>query len=172
MHSLEGTQLADVSIIDQPTHIQLLAQIEILLDPSEPPLTLMANLASLLFWSLPGINWVGFYLSDGERLVLGPFHGKPACTVILLGSGVCGTAARERRTLNVADVETFPGHIACDSASRSEVVIPLVLDGELWGVFDVDSPEAARFDDETQSFLEKTAEIFLSRIGNKSVFPS
>jgi L-methionine (R)-S-oxide reductase len=164
--------LADVSLLNRPTHVQLLSQIDVLLDPADPPLTLMANLSSLLYWSLQGINWVGFYLYDGTQLALGPFHGKPACTVIPIGGGVCGTAAKERRTLNVADVESFPGHIACDAASRSELVVPLVHKGELWGVLDIDSPEANRFDAGTQDFLEKTARIFLSRITDGAVFPS
>jgi GAF domain-containing protein len=164
--------LSKIFIIDKPTHAQILAQINVLLDPAEPPLTLMANLSSLLYWSLSAINWVGFYLNDGERLVLGPFHGKPGCTVIPFDRGVCGKAARERKTMNIADVETFPGHIACDAASRSELVVPLILADGLWGVLDVDSPETDRFDSETQSFLEKASEVFISRLGDGVVFPS
>lgn len=164
--------MSDVIVLENPTHEQLLAQIDALLVSTEPPLTLMANLSSLLYWSLPDVNWVGFYLRDAARLLLGPFHGKPACTVIPIGSGVCGTAAKERRTLNVADVNAFPGHIACDAASASELVIPIVFEDELWGVLDVDSPQTNRFDPDTQVFLEKAVEIFLSRLGDGAVFPS
>jgi L-methionine (R)-S-oxide reductase len=164
--------LSEVQILDRPTPDQLLAQLDALLDPSEPPLTLLANTASLLYWSLPGINWLGFYLADGRQLRLGPFHGKPACTVIAFDSGVCGTAAAQRRTLNVPDVELFPGHIACDADSRSELVVPLLLGGRLWGVMDVDSPEPARFDTETQILLERAASMLCSRLGDGTLFPA
>jgi L-methionine (R)-S-oxide reductase len=105
-----------------------------------------ANAAALIFEALPEINWAGFYFLKGGELVVGPFQGKPACVRIALGRGVCGTAAAERRTLVVPDVHAFPGHIACDSASRSELVVPLVVGGELFGVLDLDSPRRARFD--------------------------
>lgn len=164
--------MADLSLIENPTHAQLRMQINALLDPADAPVTLMANLSSLLFWSLAGLNWVGFYLIHGDRLLLGPFHGKPACTVIALGSGVCGTAARERRTMNVPDVAAFPGHIACDAASRSELVVPLVVAGRVWGVLDVDSPEIGRFDRDTQQLLEDAAGMFISRVENGSIFPA
>lgn len=164
--------MADVHVLEDPTSEQLLAQLDALLDPSDPPLTLLANMASLLYWSLPGVNWIGFYLSDGESLRLGPFHGKPACTVIPIGSGVCGTAAVQRRTLNVPDVDAFPGHIACDAASRSELVVPLLLGERLWGVLDADSPLPARFDAATQELLEQAAQMLLSRMGKRAVFPA
>jgi GAF domain-containing protein len=164
--------MADVPILDHPTNERLLAQLDVLLEPSDPPLTLLANMASLLYWSLPDINWMGFYLSDGEFLRLGPFHGKPACTVIPIGHGVCGTAAQQRRTLNVPDVEAFPGHIACDAASRSELVIPLLLGDRLWGVLDADSPLEARFDAAAQDLLELAAGLLLSRMGNRAIFPA
>lgn len=164
--------MADVHILDHPTNERLLAQLDVLLDVSDPPLTLIANMASLLYWSLPDINWIGFYLSDGEVLRLGPFHGKPACTVIPIGSGVCGTAALLRRTLNVPDVDAFPGHIACDAASRSELVVPLLVGDRLWGVLDADSPRAARFDAATQDLLEQAAGVLLSRMGNRAIFPA
>src|SRR5690242_460088 len=107
-----------------------------------------ANTAALLFMSLPDINWVGFYFVHDEELVLGPFQGKPACTRIALGKGVCGTAARKRETIVVSDVNQFPGHIACDTASRSEIVVPLLNWGRLLGVLDVDSPVLGRFDED------------------------
>jgi L-methionine (R)-S-oxide reductase len=107
----------------------------------------MANVASYLYHTLDNVNWVGFYLFDGSELVLGPFHGKPACIRIAIGRGVCGTAAAERRTVVVPDVHQFPGHIACDAESRSEVVVPMLLGSRLLGVMDVDSPIVNRFAD-------------------------
>lgn len=123
-----------------------------------------ANMSSLLYWSLPDLNWVGFYLLDTESgdLLVGPFHGKPACVRIPLSKGVCGAAATERRTLVVPDVHAFPGHIACDSASNSEVVVPIVLaDGRLLGVLDLDSPRLQRFDDEDARGLERLVRVFV-----------
>jgi L-methionine (R)-S-oxide reductase len=121
-----------------------------------------ANVASLVFHTLPGLNWAGFYFLKGGELVLGPFHGKPACVRIALGRGVCGTAARDRRTIVVADVEHFPGHIACDSASRSEVVVPIVAAGRLVGVLDLDAPVPRRFDDDDARGLEALVEILVA----------
>jgi L-methionine (R)-S-oxide reductase len=114
----------------------------------------LANASALLFAHLPQINWAGFYLLKGNELVLGPFQGKLACTRIKLGLGVCGTSASKRETLVVPDVEAFPGHIACDSASRSEIVIPLISRGELWGVLDIDSPILNRFTEADRVGLE------------------
>jgi GAF domain-containing protein len=129
----------------------------------------LANAAGLLWEALPGINWAGFYIRRGEELVLGPFQGKPACVHIAIGKGVCGTAAARRDTLVVADVNTFPGHIACDAASRSEIVVPLVSGGELAGVLDVDAPNVSRFDGTDRSGLERFAEILVSRIDWKRI---
>ena len=120
-----------------------------------------ANFSALLFSTLPGLNWAGFYLHKEGELVLGPFQGRPACVRIGLGRGVCGTAAAERRTVVVENVHEFPGHIACDSASNSEIVIPLLSDGRLVGVLDLDSPALARFDREDREGLERLAGIFL-----------
>ena len=124
-----------------------------------------ANTSALLFNTLPDINWAGFYfLKDGpagSELVVGPFQGKPACVRIGLGKGVCGTAAQQRRTLVVPDVGAFPGHIACDVASRSEIVIPLLANDLLWGVLDIDSPTPARFDELDRVGLERVAAIFV-----------
>ena len=123
-----------------------------------------ANLSALVFHALHDLNWVGFYFYDGAELVVGPFQGRPACVRIALGKGVCGTAALLRLTQRVADVEEFPGHIPCDSASRSELVVPL-YDGErLVGVFDLDSPITDRFDADDQAGLETIAGIFLESI--------
>lgn len=120
-----------------------------------------ANLASLIWHSLPDLNWAGFYLFDGHELVLGPFMGKPACVRIALGKGVCGTAAATRSTQLVSDVHAFPGHIACDSASASEIVVPLVRDGVLLGVLDLDSPVQSRFDAEDRAGLECVAALWV-----------
>jgi L-methionine (R)-S-oxide reductase len=123
----------------------------------------LANAASIMYHALPDVNWSGFYLFDGTELVLGPFHGRPACIRIALGRGVCGTAAHERRTIVVPDVEAFPGHIACDSASRSEVVVPMLRAGELLGVLDVDSPVADRFSADDVRLLEEIVAVLMSR---------
>ncbi|WP_379127750.1 GAF domain-containing protein [Paenibacillus sp. sgz500958] len=119
----------------------------------------LANASALLKHSLPDTNWAGFYLFDGKELVLGPFQGLPACIRIPLNKGVCGTAATERRTLVVGDVHAFPGHIACDAASNSEIVVPLIKNDQLLGVLDIDSPLKHRFDDEERRFLERFAAI-------------
>jgi L-methionine (R)-S-oxide reductase len=124
-----------------------------------------ANTAALLFAALPQLNWAGFYfLKDGE-LVVGPFQGKPACVRIALGKGVCGTAALQRRTLVVPDVHAFPGHIACDAASRAEIVVPLVAAERLLGVLDLDSPQPARFDAADAAGIEALAAVFLRSLG-------
>ena len=123
-----------------------------------------ANLSSLVFHALPDLNWVGFYFYDGAELVVGPFQGRPACVRIALGKGVCGTAALSRLTQRIADVEQFPGHIPCDSASRSELVVPLFDGDRLVGVFDLDSPITHRFDADDQAGLETIAGIFLESI--------
>ena len=120
-----------------------------------------ANMAALLYQNLPDLNWAGFYFLQGGELVLGPFQGKVACIRISIGHGVCGTAAKRRETVVVPDVHAFPGHIACDSASRSEIAIPLVREGRLFGVLDLDSPSLARFDDEDATGLEAAADLFL-----------
>jgi GAF domain-containing protein len=123
-----------------------------------------ANLSSLVYHALPQLNWVGFYFYDGNELVVGPFQGHPACVRIALGKGVCGTAAVSKRTQRIADVDAFPGHIPCDSASRSELVVPLFKDGELVGVFDLDSPVLDRFDADDQRGLEEIASIFVGSL--------
>jgi L-methionine (R)-S-oxide reductase len=121
-----------------------------------------ANFSALVFNALPDLNWAGFYFFDGNELVVGPFQGKPACVRIALGRGVCGTAAETRRTQVVRDVHEFPGHIACDAASQSEIVVPLVAaDGKLIGVWDVDSPLVARFDDEDAKGMEALCRVFV-----------
>ncbi|MEP6924341.1 MAG: GAF domain-containing protein [Pyrinomonadaceae bacterium] len=120
-----------------------------------------ANLSSLIFHTLPEINWAGFYWMKQGELVLGAFQGKPACVRIALGRGVCGTAAETRQTLVIENVHEFPGHIACDSASNSEIVLPLVKNGELLGVLDIDSPILSRFDETDKQGLERVVQIFV-----------
>jgi GAF domain-containing protein len=121
-----------------------------------------ANTAALLFDALPDINWAGFYFLRQDELVVGPFQGKPACVRIPLGKGVCGTAATNRKTIVVRDVHEFPGHIACDAASQSEIVVPLLKDDVLLGVLDIDSPSVGRFDDADRRGIERLATIFLA----------
>lgn len=143
-------------------YAQLLEQARALLHGERDRIANAANLSALVYHALPGLNWVGFYFFDGAELVVGPFQGLPACVRIPLDKGVCGAAARTRTTQRIEDVHAFPGHIACDSASNSELVVPLVAaDGALVGVFDLDSPRRARFDAEDQLGLEAIANAFL-----------
>jgi len=123
-----------------------------------------ANLSALLFMALPDINWAGFYFLEGDQLLLGPFQGKPACVSIPVGKGVCGTAAVTQATQRVADVHAFPGHIVCDVESCSEIVVPLIKNGRLIGVLDIDSPLPDRFSAGDQSVIEATARIYLDSI--------
>jgi GAF domain-containing protein len=143
-------------------YAQLLEQARALLHGERDRIANAANLSALVYHALPGLNWVGFYFFDGNELVVGPFQGLPACVRIPLDKGVCGAAARTRLTQRIEDVNAFPGHIACDSASNSELVVPLVAaDGSLLGVFDLDSPRHARFDANDQAGLEAIANAFL-----------
>jgi L-methionine (R)-S-oxide reductase len=130
-----------------------------------------ANMCAVLYHGLPGLNWAGFYFLHDNELVLGPFQGKVACVRIALGRGVCGTAAQRRRTIVVPDVHAFPGHIACDAASRSEIVVPLMQAGRLLGVLDLDSPELARFDDEDREGLNTSCTLLLAK-SDLSRFPA
>jgi L-methionine (R)-S-oxide reductase len=123
-----------------------------------------ANATSLIYHALPDLNWCGVYLLKDGELVVGPFQGKPACVRIALGKGVCGTAASQRKTIVVKDVHEFPGHIACDAASNSEIVVPLIAKGELLGVLDLDSPRLARFDEDDRRGLERLAAVFLDSL--------
>ena len=142
-------------------YAELQSQLRALLEGERDFIANAANFASLLYHSLPDVNWVGFYLLKGDELVLGPFQGKPACVRIAIGKGVCGVAAEQRQTILVDNVHEFPGHIACDSASNSEIVVPLVVDGQLTGVLDLDSPSLARFSDDDASGLNELTSIFL-----------
>lgn len=144
---------------------ELAARCRALTDGETDPVANMANCAALIFNSIPHLNWAGFYLLKRGELVLGPFQGQPACVRIALGRGVCGTAAESHSTLRVADVTKFPGHIACDGASRSEIVLPLLTDdSHLIGVLDVDSPELDRFDVEDEAGLSAIAEIIARKV--------
>ena len=140
----------------------LAAQLRSLLEDERDFIANAANVASILYHSLPDLNWAGFYLYRDGELVLGPFQGEPACVRIAIGKGVCGTAAEIRQTVVVANVHDFPGHIACDSKSNSEIVVPLVKDRLLIGVLDLDSPLLGRFDDDDARGLNKLAEIFVA----------
>jgi GAF domain-containing protein len=133
----------------------LLSNLDYFLVKEDTFITTLSNLSAYLNYFLDDINWVGFYLYDGSKLYLGPFQGLPACTIIQLGSGVCGTSAKDQKTVLVQDVHAFPGHIACDGASNSEIVIPIIKNNELLGVLDIDSPFYSRFDETDQFYLEK-----------------
>lgn len=146
---------------DKPAlYRELFGQAEALLQGERNAVANAANLSALIWHSLPDLNWAGFYFYDGTELVLGPFQGKPACVRIALNRGVCGAAARTRLTQVVADVHAFPGHIACDSASNSEIVLPLVQGERLLGVLDLDSPKLQRFDAQDQAGLEPLATLW------------
>ncbi|MDL2401022.1 GAF domain-containing protein [Rhizobium mayense] len=142
---------------------ELAGQLQALLDGETDPIANAANTSALIYQMLPDLNWAGFYfLQSDDELVLGPFQGKPACVRIAVGRGVCGTAIEKAHSILVEDVHTFPGHIACDAASRSELVVPLFRDGHVFGVIDLDSPLAGRFDSDDQAGIEAVATIYAS----------
>lgn len=163
------TFIASTLTGDKPAqYAQLLEQAHGLLHGEHDRIANAANLSALVYHALPQLNWVGFYFYDGTELVVGPFQGLPACVRIPLDKGVCGAAASTRETQRVPDVHAFPGHIACDSASRSELVVPLVsADGALLGVFDLDSPEPDRFDEADQRGLEAIARAFVDSLASR-----
>lgn len=155
LHAADKTELYD----------GLVEQMRSLLHGERDRVANAANFSAHVFHSLDGLNWCGFYFFDGAELVVGPFQGKPACVRIALGKGVCGTAAATRQTQVVEDVHAFPGHIACDAASRSEIVVPLHDDDDnLIGVWDVDSPLPARFDEEDRVGMERLCAVFLASL--------
>ena len=157
---------ADLSNLSKPElYRELTIQISAMIEGETDAVANMANCAALIFQALPKVNWAGFYLLKGGELVLGPFQGQPACVRIGFGRGVVGTAAEKRTTLRVPDVNEFPGHIACDGASRSEIVVPLVSsDSHLLGVLDVDSPELDRFDAEDEEGLRAIGKIISAKL--------
>ena len=140
--------------------LDLLTELRALLAGEPDPIANAANIASLIYARVPRLNWAGFYFLQNDTLVLGPFQGLPACTRIPLGRGVCGTAAASNQTIVVDDVHDFPGHIACDSASMSEIVVPLTIAGKLSGVLDIDSPERARFGPAERQLFEAIATLY------------
>ncbi|HVI58023.1 MAG TPA: GAF domain-containing protein [Luteimonas sp.] len=156
-HSLSGSK--------PEQYAQLAEQAAALVAGERDRIANAANLSALVYHALPRLNWAGFYFFDGTELVVGPFQGLPACIRIPLDKGVCGAAASSGRTQRVDDVNAFPGHIACDSASRSELVVPLFHGDALVGVFDLDSPDPARFDVDDQTGLENIARIFVRSLG-------
>jgi len=160
-----GIAMADVKLQSDPVfrgYPELLLQARALLEGERDPVANAANLASLLWHTLPELNWAGFYFMRRGELVLGPFQGKPACVRIAPGRGVCGTAAQQRETVVVRDVHAFPGHIACDSASNSEIVVPLLRGSEVAGVLDLDSPRVGRFGDADRAGLEPVAALWVA----------
>jgi L-methionine (R)-S-oxide reductase len=152
---------------DKPGFYSALAdQLRALLEGESDSIANAANASALIFQMVPLLNWAGFYfLRSADELVVGPFQGKPACVRIVVGRGVCGTAVQERRSILVEDVHAFPGHIACDEASRSELVVPLIREGQILGVLDLDSPVAGRFDAEDQTGVEALAAIYVASCG-------
>jgi L-methionine (R)-S-oxide reductase len=158
--------MQEYSIDAEITYDNLLSRVSSLYETSTDIVSNMANVASLLYWSLDGINWLGFYLRKGETLVLGPFHGKHACASIAMGKGVCGQAASQKKTLIVSDVRKFNGHIACDASTLSEIVVPLQYKGKVIAVLDVDSPMLERFKNTDQYFFEEVAHKLMQSIGD------
>ena len=146
----------------------LLQQLQALIEDEPNPVANLANASALLARFLDEINWVGFYMAEGDELVLGPFQGLPACVRIPFGKGVCGTAAASGQTVIVPDVHKFPGHIACDAASQSEIVLPLIKDGRLLGVLDIDSPITNRFDETDRIELERFVQALVARLNISS----
>ncbi|GIL41898.1 GAF domain-containing protein [Roseiterribacter gracilis] len=155
-------ELRTVSADKQTAYDDIAQQLEGLFTGERDWLANAANMSSLLFHSLPDLNWAGFYLMKDGELVLGPFQGKPACIRIAMGRGVCGTAAARKESVLVEDVDSFPGHIACDAASQSELVVPLVRDGQVLGVLDLDSPRKGRFDAVDRAGCERLVATFLA----------
>lgn len=137
----------------------LIMQLEPLLEDAPTQISQLANTSALLNVYLENINWVGFYLFDGSQLILGPFQGLPACTQIAMGKGVCGTSAIKQEVIRVEDVHLFPGHIACDGASQSEIVLPIIINNQLFGVLDIDSPIKSRFSIDDEIGLKKVVDI-------------
>ena len=137
----------------------LKSQLENLIAPDNYEVTSLSNMSALIFYSLPDVSWAGFYLVKDGKLILGPFQGKIACTEIKFGKGVCGTTAEKKETIIVKDVHKFPGHIACDSESNSEIVVPIFKNGELYGVLDLDSKKLERFDEKDKDLLESLVKV-------------
>jgi len=144
----------------------VLRQLQALIEDDTDEISVLANTSALLNQFLDNINWVGFYLWKKDELVLGPFQGLPACTRIAFGKGVCGSALAEKKTMLVPNVHEFPGHITCDAASQSEIVVPMFIDGQPYGVLDIDSPILERFDEIDQKYLEEFVKILINHLVN------
>ena len=161
--------MAENLVIDKNLSLEeqyknVISQVEYLLDGNDHLITNLANLSAVLRQSFDKISWAGFYLYDGKKLYLGPFQGKIACTQIELGKGVCGISALKRETIIVPDVDKFPGHIVCDSDSKSEIVVPIIKDGNLFGVLDLDSSLLNSFNETDKIYLEKLCKFFSEKI--------
>jgi L-methionine (R)-S-oxide reductase len=168
--SMTTFQLKVPGAADKPTlYRELAQQAAALLQGESDPVANAANLAALIWHTLPDLNWAGFYFFKQGELVLGPFQGKPACVRIAIGKGVCGTAAQRRETVVVKNVNEFAGHIACDSASQSEIVVPLLKGGTLLGVLDLDSPKLSRFDEQDLTGVEALAALLVESMGSESI---
>ena len=151
------------SVSEEERYISLLPQIEALLNPEEPLVSNFANVTAALKEAFEKISWVGFYFLKDDNLFLGPFQGKIACTVIKIGNGVCGTAAKEKETIIVEDVEKFPGHIACDSSSRSEIVVPIIMNENIFGVLDLDSYKLSAFGEIDKIYLQTLCKLITNK---------
>lgn len=149
------TIFVDKNLSNEKIYESILPQIDLLINAGEPLLSNLSNVTAALKEAFEKISWVGFYLLKDEKLFLGPFQGKVACTIINVGEGVCGTAAFKRETIVVEDVEKFPGHIACDSGSKSEIVVPLLINGKVFGILDIDSYQYSAFNAADKKYLEK-----------------
>ncbi|MGE5499318.1 MAG: GAF domain-containing protein [Syntrophothermus sp.] len=161
---MSGTILIDSKLDEAEKYSLLAEQLEHLLDVSDPNLSKLANFTAAVKQVFDKVSWAGFYLADGDSLYLGPFQGKIACTRIKIGNGVCGTAAAEKRIVTVPDVDKFPGHIACDADSRSEIVLPLIKDGTLYGVLDLDSTSLNSFGPVDEKYLADLCAILLRKL--------
>jgi L-methionine (R)-S-oxide reductase len=155
------SQELNKGVMKAELYVSLRSQLRSLVTAERDFIANAANLSSLLYHSMPDVNWAGFYFHKNDELVLGPFQGQPACVRIAIGKGVCGTAAKQRQTIIVDNVHDFPGHIACDSASNSEIVVPVIKDDHLIGVLDLDSPLVGRFDEEDARGLNEIVEAFV-----------
>ncbi len=153
----------DKSLGKEEIYIQIIPQLEALMDADEPVLSSLSNLTAAVKEAFDKISWAGFYIVNSEVLYLGPFQGKVACTAIDIGKGVCGTAAQKMETIIVENVDQFPGHIACDAGSKSEIVVPIEVEGKVWGVLDLDSYEYSSFDETDKKYLEQICK----RLSNK-----
>ena len=154
----------DKNLSDEEIYKSLLVQIESLIDPHDPSLSNLTNFTAALKDSINKISWVGFYILKESKLFLGPFQGKVACTEIEVGKGVCGTAAEKGKTVIVESVDEFPGHIACDGGSKSEIVIPIIVNKKVWGVLDLDSYELSAFNETDKKYLEELCFILSNNL--------